>query len=135
MPVLILSIQTPAARQSWAALQRALSSALLLGIIGEHTRNERARRLVDRFASIMTGILNNIDPQEISAPIQRGVAALYELSSKDPRGKESVVDGVAADPHASSIITPANSDGTLEENSPYSVLNNILWGTANGSLL
>lgn len=135
MPILTLGIQTPAARQSWAALQRALSSALLLGIIGEHTRNERARRLVERFASVMTDILNNIDPQEISAPIQRGVAALHKLSSNDYRGKENVMDGAAADPHASSIITPANSEGTLEENSPYSVLNNILWGTANGSSL
>lgn len=136
---------TSFAKQSWAAMHRALSSALLLGILGEHTRNERARRLIGRFIAVMGDITNSIDPQEISAPIQRGINALRKLKITEPRppyfGDDtniltSVADSVdekgAFRIDHSSIITPTNSDGTSaegDEHSPYSVLNSILWGT------
>ncbi|KAK4545157.1 hypothetical protein LTR36_003708 [Oleoguttula mirabilis] len=133
------------ARQSWAAMQRALSSALLLGILGEHMRNERARRLVGRFVAVMGDITSSIDPQEISAPVQRGITALRKLKILEHRTPHFADETSMAAPSSdgqeenggfkldhSSIITPANSDSAGAEgddHSPYSVLNSILWGT------
>lgn len=147
------------ARQSWAAVHRALSSALLLGIIGEHTRNDRARKLIARFISLMTDITSTVDPTEISAPVQRGesiqkpflipsklsrllthvlgIHALRKLNLEEPRSASfaEASDGTAEplvkiDP--GQMFTPSNSEtaGTAEEEySPYSVLNTILWGS------
>ncbi|KAK5117204.1 hypothetical protein LTR85_008972 [Meristemomyces frigidus] len=136
---------TSFARQSWAAMHRALSSALLLGILGEHMRNDRARRLISRFIAVMGDITHSIDPQEISAPIQRGINALRKLKIMEPYppyfGDERNILASASDGAEetgafkldhSSIITPADSDGASaegDEHSPYSVLNSILWGT------
>ena len=95
----------------------------MLGIIGEHMRNERARRLLSRFINVIADITNNLDPQEISSPIQRGLAALSKLSIHDARDSQ-VANGIALGlrdhEDVSAIITPANSE--LEERSPYSVL-------------
>lgn len=121
-------------------MHRALSSALLLGILGEHTRNERARKLIGRFVAVMTDITNSIDPQEISAPVQRGIHALRKLKVNEQRppdfpGDANIVSTDGPDDESvktdhSAIITPANSDSMFEENdnSPYTVLNTILWG-------
>lgn len=130
---------TTFARQSWAAIHRALGSALLLGILGEHARNDRARRLIGRFIAVMADITNSIDPQEISAPIQRGVKALRRLKIQEVRpphfgdNTNIFTDGTVMSEDGSvrldgaQIVTPANSDEG-EESSPYSVLNSILWG-------
>lgn len=111
----------------------------MLGIIGENSRNERAHRLVDRFLNVMADITNNIDPQEISAPIQRGLSALRKLSTADGRGSQAT-DGIGEFEfrtplntpltiNKAALMTPSTSDAS-EEHSPYSVLNNILWGDA-----
>ncbi|KAK3724353.1 hypothetical protein LTR37_000977 [Vermiconidia calcicola] len=136
---------TSFARQSWAALHRALGSALLLGILGEHTRNERARRLLTRFINVMTDITNSVDPQEISSPIQRGLAALSKLGFQEARTAQVINSmafgtkdkiAIAEDGSIkieSSAITP--NSNPMEENhelSPYSVLNTILWGNNEG---
>lgn len=141
------------ARQSWAAVHRALSSALLLGILGEHTRNDRARKLIGRFITLMTEVTSTVDPTEISAPVQRGITALRKLNIEEPRSS-SFIDNIAltttpTDSHGASssdgvlkieqgqIFTPSNSESTgtgEEDHSPYSVLNTILWGNNNGSL-
>lgn len=122
----------------------------MLGIIGEHSHNERARSHVSRFINIMTDMTNNLDPQEISAPIQRSLSALRKLNAFISRGSGSVnvdgfsfggaQDGTAIDENGSlkldqsAMITPSNSDsaGLEEERSPYSVLNTILWGNMEG---
>lgn len=121
----------------------------MLGIIGEHTRNERARRLVDRFVNVMSELTNSIDPQEVSGPIQRGLAALYKLDNPDGRASR-FGDGVGHGTHhditaiaedgsikvdQGSVPTPASLDHVTkgeEHSSPYSVLNTILWGNAEG---
>jgi len=125
-------------------MHRALSSALLLGILGEHIRNERARRLISRFIAVLGDIANGVDPEEISAPVQRGLAALGRLKIQEPSngyvGDGSFVhnsgilmeqDGLPKLDH-SALITPAHSDhGSLppsEDHSPHQVLNQILWG-------
>ena len=115
--------KTTFARSSWAAVHRALGSAVMLGIIGEHTRSERAGRLLSRFINVMADITNNLDPQEISSPIQRGLAALSKLNIHDARGSQATngIDiGFKEHDDISAIITPSASDP--EERSPYSVL-------------
>lgn len=135
---------TAYARQSWAATHRALSSALLLGILGEHTRNERARRLIARFVAVMGDVVNNVDGQDIAAPVQRGITALRKLKINDSYASQASDvkptmpnDGLAIDEDGalrldhSSIITPSNTDSSLDDDhSPYATLNTILWGPA-----
>lgn len=113
----------------------------MLCIVGEIARNERAHRLTDRFLNVMSDITNNIDPQEISAPIQRGLSALRKLGTGENRTSQ-VVDGIGErcgtplamtllNFNAASIVTPADSDTSpAEDHSPYSVLNAILWGNS-----
>ncbi|KXT00605.1 hypothetical protein AC578_3145 [Pseudocercospora eumusae] len=138
------------ARQSWAAVHRALSSALLLGILGEHRTNERARKLIGRFITLMSDVTSSVDPTEVSAPVQRGITALRKLNIEEGRssfGELTANDGgptVASADHDgilkadhSQMFTPENSDTTTsaeEENSPYSILNTILWGTGTGGM-
>ena len=120
----------------------------MLGITGEHQRNERARRLVSRFVNVMSDLTSSFDPAEVSGPIQRGLSALHKLKNYDgweSQSAESTVyhgspDGTMIDENGSlklqqsSIMTPPTSDhsGTHEKQSPSSVLNTILWGNSGG---
>ncbi|OQN99860.1 hypothetical protein B0A48_14630 [Cryoendolithus antarcticus] len=142
---------TSYARFSWSAIHRGLGSAILLGILGEHTKNERARDLLARFITAIHDITVNIDPQEIAAPLQRGIAALRRLNIHEAAGSEYYHDYVPAEgANADGLIlgvdgslqlesglqgnlyTPPDSvlegAGVKNEHSPYSVLNTILWG-------
>lgn len=74
---------TPYARHSWASVHRALSSALLLGIMGEHAHNERCRRLLGRFSALMSDMTTSLDQQEIAAPMARAISALRKLNIFD----------------------------------------------------
>lgn len=142
------------ARQSWGAIHRGLSSAILLGILGEHERNERARALISRFVSVMSDLIATDDEFDDSHPISRGLKALSRLDTGAPRDAraaeqklfggpiptgnhsravstaESVNGGLYDNPTA--ILTPSTrSDGnasTEDKSSPHSVLNIILWG-------
>lgn len=139
---------TPYARQSWAAVHRSLSSALLLGIMGEHAHNERARRLLGRFVSLMSDMQSALDPQELAAPMERAISALKKLNIQEnrppPRFIEDIAMAGASTSHGDgmssvtgmdhSSIYPSSASGASatinpdEEYSPYSVLNSILWG-------
>ncbi|GAB7346606.1 hypothetical protein MBLNU459_g1748t2 [Dothideomycetes sp. NU459] len=139
---------TPYARQSWAAVHRSLSSALLLGIMGEHAHNERARRLLGRFVALMSDMQSALDPQELAAPMERAISALKKLNIQENRPPPRFIEDIAmANPMSSashsevassvagmdhSSIYPASTSGTTadpdEDHSPYSVLNSILWG-------
>jgi len=161
---------TSYARQSWASVHRALSSALLLGIMGEHNRNERCRRLLGRFAALMGDITGSVDPLELAAPMERAIAALRKLNISDhciipnppapishaPRFIEDIALGgsqhpqhptpdstnglpspiVKMDPNAANMMyhsrpqgpSSVTSGAASDEESPYSVLNSILWG-------
>jgi hypothetical protein len=135
---------TPYARQSWAAVHRSLSSALLLGIMGEHAHNERARRLLGRFVALMSDMQSALDPQELAAPMERAITALKKLNIQESRPSRFIED-IALAPSGGSVADSTESSGmagvdhssvfpsntsTLvdEEYSPYSVLNSILWG-------
>jgi hypothetical protein len=130
------------ARQSWGAIHRGLSSALLLGILGEHRRHLRAADMIARFVNLMTELITNRDQNEWCLPMERGVRALKKFLAEVETSHASVrLDSshftksrAAA---ASSLFSPAetvrgsdryssSSPGT--DSSPHSVLNMILWG-------
>lgn len=108
--------------------------------------NTRARHLLGRFVAVINDVTANIDPSEVSAPLDRGISALRKLNiqeSRTPRFVEDIATGRmqsnAVDQKAastdgslqvdhSSIFTPSSAEGMDEEYSPYSVLNSILWG-------
>ena len=135
---------TPYARQSWAAVHRSLSCALLLGIMGEHVHNERARRLLGRFVAIMSDMQTGLDPQELAAPMERAISALKKLNIQENRPPRFIEDIAMANPspssgsdtvagvdHSSIFASGSGSSvgfNLAEEDSPYSVLNSILWG-------
>jgi len=76
-----LQNMTPFATRSWTAVHRSISSALLLGILGEHNRNERARGLLQNLIQVLTDVTKNVDPAELATPITRSVSALQRLLS------------------------------------------------------
>lgn len=79
----------------------------------------------------MADITNNLDPQEISSPIQRGLNALRKLM--DPAYHKDGDIAAIGKPEGPAVITPASSGSPgQEEYSPYSVLNSILWGNREG---
>jgi len=139
-----LQNMTPFATRSWASVHRSLSSALLLGILGESSRNERAKTLLMNLVSVLGELSSSVDPAELSAPITRSVAALQKLITiQDPRSQRSSV----------SQSSPTNTNYTLEdingalsfddtsyisqspivgidmEASPYALMDSIIWGS------
>ena len=139
---------TKFAMQSWAAIHRALSSALLLGILGEASRNARVQNLLTRLSTLMSDVVLNIDPSEMSAPLARSVEALSKLAAP-PRPPVSGARTMSTDSLASFAAmhnigqpTAPAGDSTqsspeaslLEEDSPFSILNSIFWGSNTGSI-
>ena len=134
---------TPFANRTWSSVHRALSSALLLGILGEPARHERARRLLGRLISTMTDITSNVDPAELSAPIARSIHALRKLNVQESTTPQIVAD--EGDGTISTNGTISNLSGEFsfddpsfvipsplmtmdEDNSPHSLMDSILWG-------
>ncbi|KAF1985870.1 hypothetical protein K402DRAFT_394470 [Aulographum hederae CBS 113979] len=139
---------TPFANRSWAALHRSISSALLLGILGEPARNERARNLLSKLIHVLSDVTSSLDPQEMSAPVKRSIAALRKLTtqqqqqqqepmqgptprttstlsgspSQDGAGDFSFLDGFNFDENALSPIL------TMDKDSPYALMDSIMWG-------
>lgn len=81
------------ATRSWAALHRALSSAILLGILREPSHNVRAANLLENIINVMSDITANVDPSELSAPIMRSIGALKKLSARPIMSGESAESG------------------------------------------
>jgi hypothetical protein len=130
------------ARQSWAAVHRALSSALLLGILKEPIKNQHVRTLLERLITVMLDLSLTLDPSEVSAPITRSISALQRLNSQNVMkvapgrnaGRNSPVFSKECDSEGSSmfnessLIIPSFSDRS-NEGSPYALMDKILWGT------
>lgn len=135
------------ATRSWAALHRAISSALLLGILREPQRNEKARTLLDRFVKYLVEVTSDIDPTDLSPPMKRSLQALSKLNSMN--------SGVPATPAPTTATTldsavtgtsePINfNDWNLLDSpgwmnmsplltvgsgdSPYALMDQIIWG-------
>ncbi|KAJ9494364.1 hypothetical protein H2202_010147 [Exophiala xenobiotica] len=128
-------------RTSWIATQRALSSALLLGIIKEHAKNQRVRTLLQDLLTVMTNLNSDTVPSEVPAPIARAIAALRRfLHSSDAmevdnpqwsghvsmQGSRDGSRSYDTSTFNSPILTPGKSP---HNHSPFSLLGDILWGT------
>lgn len=84
---------------------------------------------------------NNLDAQEISAPIQRGLSALSKLGIHEadtslffaslpsgPQDRISVAEDGSLKIENAMVTPTSNSQDEHHELSPYNVLNTILWG-------
>ncbi|KAE9970453.1 hypothetical protein EG328_006280 [Venturia inaequalis] len=107
---------TSFASHSWAALSRALSSALVLGVLGEAESKEEVRDLLSQLRICLQDIVaKNSDGAEISAPIKRWISSLHKLTSgADSRGGSSA---------GTSPVLGLDSD-----DSPYARVEDIIWG-------
>jgi len=142
-----LQNMTPFATRSWSSVHRSLSSALLLGILGEHTRNERARSLLSSLIQVLSDITANVDPAELSAPITRSVAALQRLlnlptPARPPPKANSETGSLPSPPMHTftaddlsavlNIDDPAVTQSPLVglelDSSPYALMETIVWG-------
>lgn len=125
------------ATQSWAAIHRSLSSALLLGILKQPQENRRVQLLLEKLIQVMSSINSSSDPTEVSAPIARAIGALARLNAGT--GPElvlqrsmKVVSGPSWDPAnltADALLygeSPAEKKSS-SEGSPYEVMEKILW--------
>jgi hypothetical protein len=135
---------TAFASQSWAAVHRSLSSALLLAILGEPSRNERVHKLLNRLVTVMSAINAGVDPSELSAPITRSVTALVKLLPPESlavppaQSQDSSLDRIPLAFDNSDVDFFSAQGGSTEssspfflgsdETSPYSIMDNILWG-------
>jgi hypothetical protein len=138
-----LQNMTPFATRSWASVHRSLSSALLLGIIGEHTRNERARSLLTNLVQVLSDVTANVDPAELSAPITRSVSGLKRLLSLPPVQRKTSESGSQSSPSLANF-NPDEISGALNadtssfsqspllgldlDSSPYALMESIVWG-------
>ncbi|KAK8154786.1 fungal-specific transcription factor domain-containing protein [Phyllosticta citrichinensis] len=109
-----LQNMTVFASRSWTAVHRSISCALLLGILKEHERNERARMLLEKLISVLTEITSKVDPAELSAPITRSMMALRKLLNMADSAKQSLPSlsnvGQSIVPASSSAATPPLSN-------------------------
>jgi hypothetical protein len=106
-----LNSLTPFACRSWAAMHRSLSSALLLGILGEPAHNSHVRFLLTELLRCLEEITTGIDRNEVSAPVERSIDWLKKLT-------------------VSATTTPAGSSDSIfgSEDSPYAVMDRMIWG-------
>lgn len=146
-----LQNMTPFASRSWAAVHRSLSAALLLGILGEPSRNERARTLLENLMSVLSDFTSKVDPAELSAPMSRAISALRKLVIRNGSGaskQATTVEGMASTSATSSSPTVGwnmpdltgidwndpnlfNQSPKLDldpDGSPYALMDSILWG-------
>jgi len=134
--------------RAWAVTHRGLSSALLLGILGEPVRNARAQALLNEFIKVMTAASSSgASANELSAPIQRSVSALRKLSATESRTPKVMEDASgggtmpAVEPtdmfaasnalmnyDESQFFIPSPLSGFEDESSPYALMDSIIWG-------
>ncbi|KAF2203891.1 hypothetical protein GQ43DRAFT_461173 [Delitschia confertaspora ATCC 74209] len=143
-----LQNMTPFATRSWASIHRSISSALLLGILGETARNERARSLLTNLVSVLGEFTSTVDPAELSGPVARSIAALQRLitiqdarpsnrkgeeasgSQSSPSTSHPTIDELQAafnfdDP---TLMTQSPLMNVDSETSPYALMDSIIWG-------
>lgn len=136
----------PGMTRSWSVIHRALSAALLLGILGEPLRNERLPGLLSTFIRLMREISRLNDGAELSPPIARSVSALHKLSaidSRTPRQLEEISgtkpapeidprnlhpDGFPLDFDESAFFLPSPLSGFEDDSSPHALMDSIIWG-------
>jgi hypothetical protein len=124
------------ATQSWAAIHRSLSSALLLGILKQPQENARIHTLLDKLIDVMNSVNSSNDPTEVSAPISRAVMALSRLNSPSagtmPPPKPMTPIPTSAWEQRLNADLIMYDESPIErksssEGSPYEVMEKILW--------
>lgn len=118
-------------------MQRALSSALLLGIIREHTKSSHIHALLQDLLTVMTNLNKDTDPTEVPAPMARGIMALrIFLQGPDAMDVDNNpwsflghARGEKSQSETTSLASPTMSERSPYGNSPFSLLGDILWGT------
>ncbi|KAF2877862.1 hypothetical protein BDV95DRAFT_4903 [Massariosphaeria phaeospora] len=142
-----LQNMTPFATRSWSSVHRSLSSALLLGILGEQNRNERARSLLSNLIQVLGDLTATVDPAELSLPITRSVAALQRLldiplpasatrktSESGSQASPTLATFTADDLNSAlnfdeSSLTQSPLLGLEIDSSPYALMESIVWGS------
>lgn len=127
--------------RSWAITHRALSSALLLGILGEPLRNSECQDLLGKLIEVMNSPAQAGDRTALSSPIQRSVSALRKLcalESRTPRPMEEASPSYAFDATSSSgtqwnfddssFFIPSPLSGFEDDSSPYALMDSIITG-------
>jgi hypothetical protein len=133
---------TKFATQSWAAVHRSLSCAVLLGILGEPMRHENTRQLLLQVVSVMQESYLGVEPSEMATPVSRAIAALQKLTPEEPiivdvsttnilffENPEEIMMISGGSNSSTSSTSPATYFADQEQY-PYSLLNSILWGNS-----
>lgn len=128
---------------SWAAVHRALSSALLLAILKQPERDQRVRLLLERLIAVMLSATSSLDPNEASAPISRSLSAISRLISRpgSDTGFNQASDSTSfsvldwsGNPDVAMLDGPrsteASGSDTKSQGSPWEMMERILWGVA-----
>jgi hypothetical protein len=97
--------------RSWPAMHRALSSALLLGILREAEADPKIRALLMDLLRALEEVTAGLEEQEVWAPLQRSIFWLRRLMQGKLGGSDS-----------SPVLPDLGS-----EDSPYAVLDRMMW--------
>jgi hypothetical protein len=116
------------AHQSWAAVHRALSSALLLGILGESSKSERAQKGIQSLIQVIDGMMAEMDPADVAPPLTRAVSALRRLNSPEGMGSLQSMPANFAMSRGSTESQSPSQRVTDDETSPFTLIDTILWG-------
>ena len=135
---------TTFATQSWAAIHRSLSCALLLSILREPSRNQRVQNLVFKLTAVMSHITMGVDLSEQSTPLTRSIFALQKLNLQSSGTEGSQLgeslgfepqfefdDQTMSDLSRASTLEASPHSTEANQSSPYSILNTIMWGPSN----
>lgn len=76
---------SPIYARPWAVMHRALSAGLLLGILGEPTRNAKAQALLGKLITVLREMASITDASEHLNAISRSMSALHKLSAPESR--------------------------------------------------
>jgi hypothetical protein len=127
------------AKQSWAAVHRSLSSALLLCILGETKRVETTHQMISELVEVLSEMYSKLESAEVPTPISRSIAVLQKFTivpdSEEGQpldlGWDDAVNIADLSFSASRSLSSASTHGLSTESraSPYSKVNDILWGS------
>ena len=117
---------SPLHARAWSVLHRALSAALLLGILGEPLRNSRAHDVIRQLIKIMkegSAAQKNGGglEEEMSAPVARSISALSKLSAPEsitPRVMEDDKQAPGNVPTSMPMSMP-QQQGSINTTQPY----------------
>jgi hypothetical protein len=101
--------------RTWPAMHRALSSALLLGILKEHERQHKVLALLGEFLRSLEETVAGLDPADIPDPLKRSMLWIRRLTASKSSG----------------VTTSGSSPSTMEgldlDGSPLALLNMMMF--------